>query len=68
MAITETPPEVTGAGEYGATTVVVTKDGGSTRIAFGRNGAGGGKTFFGAIILSPEALIELKDQLAALEK
>ena len=35
------------------------------RIAFGRNGKAG-KTFYGAVLLSPEATAELKSQLESL--
>jgi hypothetical protein len=63
MTIEGNPPEATAAGEYGATTVHLTKDGQSTRMAFGRNALGGGKVFYGAILLSPEAVAELKTQL-----
>jgi len=61
------PQPIQAAGEYGATTVSVTRDGSNTRIAFGRNGDGGSKVYYGAMILSPEAVLELKEQLAHLE-
>jgi len=67
MAANGQPKPLHGAGEYGATTVDVTKDGSSLRIAFGRN-QDGGKVFYGAMILSPEAVTELKQQLAEFEE
>lgn len=50
------------AGEYGATKVVVSRDGSSVRIAFGRNGVSG-PVFTGAVMLSPEAFDALKEQI-----
>jgi len=50
------------AGEYGATRIVVVKDGLCVRIAFGRNGIDG-PIFTGAVMLSPEALESLKEQI-----
>ena len=60
------PPNVIGAGEYGATTVHLTRDGQSLRIAFGRNGPNSVKVIYGAVLLSPEAIAELKEQLESL--
>ena len=51
------------AGEYGATKIVVTRDGSCIRIAFGRNGVAGA-IFTGAVLLSPEAVASLREQLA----
>ena len=68
MTIKGETPDLVGAGEYGATTVAVAVDGTTTRIAFGRNDASRGKIFTGAVLLSSEALSELKEQLAALEE
>ena len=64
MAVEGGAPAVTGAGEYGATTVQLSKDGHTLRVAFGRNGEMGAKVFYGAVLLSPEAANELKEQLA----
>jgi hypothetical protein len=67
MAVRGETPDLVGAGEYGATTVSVAVDGSTVRIAFGRNDqVNGRKIFTGAVLLSPEALGELKEQLAAL--
>lgn len=63
-----TPTRITDAGEYGATTVEVTRDGSTTRIAFGRNDVNGDKIFTGAVLLSPEAASELVAQLAELSE
>lgn len=63
MDIVGAPQDTTGAGEYGATTVHLTKDGHMTRMAFGRNGIAGSKVYYGAILLSPEAVAELKVQM-----
>lgn len=68
MAVTGTPPDVVGGGEYGATTVQITKDGDALRIAFGRNGAHGNKVFYGAVLLTHEATAELLSQLSALNQ
>lgn len=65
MAYKGDSPDIVGSGEYGATTVSVAVDGSMTRIAFGRNAASG-KRFYGAVVLSPEALAELKGQMEAL--
>lgn len=66
MAVSGNPPIVGGAGEYGATTVHLSKDGDALRIAFGRNGEGGQKFFYGAVLLTKEAADELVAQIAAL--
>ncbi len=66
MAIDSTPRDVFGAGEYGATTVHLTKDGDALRLAFGRNGVGGIKVIYGAVLLTSDAAAELREQLAAL--
>ncbi len=63
MSVQGDPVTITAAGEYGATTVSVTTDGGCLRIAFGRNGLGEVKVWHGAVILSPEAIEELKKQI-----
>lgn len=63
-----TPPDVEGSGEYGATTVHLSKDGQCLRIAFGRNGAHNSKVFYGAVLLSAEATEELTAQLAVLQQ
>lgn len=68
MTIVGTPPEIVGAGEYGATTVHLSKDGGTLRIAFGRNDMHGSKLFYGAVLLTSEAVEELVNQLNALQK
>lgn len=60
------PSPVLGAGEYGATTVELTKDGSTYRLAFGRNDGPGKKIFHGAALLSTEAMAELKDQIGRL--
>lgn len=65
MAIEGNSPEVTGSGEYGATTVQLSKDGQMLRIAFGRNRPGA-PIYYGAVLLSPEAIGELKSQLESL--
>lgn len=59
-------PHLGGAGEYGATTVELFRDGSTLRIAFGRNDSGGHKVYTGAVLLSKEAVIELKRQLEEL--
>lgn len=64
MAVTGTPPDVAGAGEYGATTVQLTMDGDALRLAFGRNSDGGRKVFYGAVLLTADATKELVEQLA----
>jgi hypothetical protein len=66
MAIQGMPPEVIGAGEYGATTVYLSKDGDALRLAFGRNGVNG-KVFYGAVMLTAEAAAELKTQIQTLD-
>lgn len=66
MVLIGDPPEVYGSGEYGATTIHVTRDGSMLRIAFGRNGPAGEKLIYGAVLLSPEAEAQLREQLAAL--
>ena len=60
------PPEIVGAGEYGATRVAVTTDGSMVRIAFGRSGPNDRAVYHGAVLLSPEAVEQLKAQLATL--
>lgn len=60
------PPLITDSGEYGATTVKLTKDGSSLRLAFGRRGPGPSRVYYGAVLLTPEAIEELKSQLAEL--
>lgn len=67
MAVIGNPPQVVGGGEYGATTVHLSMDGGSLRIAFGRNGAHKEKHIYGAVLLSAEAVGELRAQLAAFD-
>ena len=53
-----------GAGEYGASRVVVTKDGSIFRVAFGRNNPTSGQpVFYSAVFLSVEAAKELLEQL-----
>lgn len=59
-------PDVVGAGEYGATVVILSKDGSMLRMAFGRNSENGGEMIYGAVLLSPEAQEQLKAQLEAL--
>lgn len=49
-------------GEYGATKVVVSRDGSCVRIAFGRNGIHA-PVFTGAVMLSPEAFESLREQI-----
>lgn len=66
MDVVSAPRAATDAGEYGATTVHLTKDGQMTRMAFGRNGIAGAKVIYGAILLSPEAVAELKAQIEIL--
>lgn len=68
MAVIGTPTNIVGAGEYGATTVELTKDGGTLRVAFGRNVSNNAKIFHGAVLLSPEAIAELKAQLSELDR
>lgn len=58
-------PDILGTGEYGATCVAVTRDGSTVRVAVGRNGADG-PVYHGAFLLSPEALKQLKEQIASL--
>ena len=53
------------AGEFGATRVHATKNGSLTRIAFGRDGAHG-PVYYAGILLSPEAVASLKEQLNGL--
>lgn len=65
---TRLPPDITSAGEYGATRVTLTKDGSSYRIATGRSGAHGNEVYFGAFTLSKEAFESLKQQIAELEE
>lgn len=60
------PPDLLGAGEYGATRVAVTRDGSMVRIAVGRNGPNG-PIYHGGFLLSQEALEELQRQIQALE-
>ena len=67
MSVTGNTPAILGAGEYGATTVELSMDGSTARLAFGRNDSGGGKSFHGAVLLSAEAVAELKQQLARLQ-
>ncbi len=67
MAIEGNTPDIIGAGEYGATTVSVARDGSMLRIAFGRNASTGNKVYTGAVLLSEEAVLELKKQLADLK-
>lgn len=67
MAVKGDTPDLVGAGEYGATTVAVSVDGSTVRVAFGRNDSRRGKIYTGAVLLSAEAVSELKEQLAALE-
>ena len=52
-------------GEYGATKVVVSRDGSLVRLAFGRSGLSG-PVFTGAVLLAPEAIESSKAQLAEL--
>jgi len=64
-------PALTIAGEYGATSVILTKEGVCCRLAFGRaiyDHAGNRSPgyFHGAVILSPEAIEDLKAQIVAL--
>lgn len=59
-------PDLEGSGEFGATVVLLTKDGTSYRLAFGRSGSAG-PVFHGAAILSKEAAEDLKRQILALE-
>ncbi len=66
MAVIGNPPAVIGGGEYGATTVHVTKDGSMLRIAFGRRDQMNVKVIYGAVLLSPEAAEELISQLSTL--
>jgi hypothetical protein len=49
-------------GEYGATQVLVTADGSSTRVAFGRMGPRG-PVYYLAVLLSQEAAGSLLEQL-----
>ena len=58
-------PEITAAGEYAATTIELTRDGSSVRLAFGRKGEFG-PVYHGAAILTVEAVQELKDKLLGL--
>lgn len=66
MTVNGDPVRVTEAGEYGATTVSLTTDGGNLRIAFGRNGHADTKLYHGAVVLTAEAIIELKAQMESL--
>lgn len=66
MSVTGNPPRVVEAGEYGATTVALTRDGTNLRLAFGRNDLDGTKTYYGAVLLTQEAVAELKEHLEAL--
>lgn len=50
------------AGEYGATRAILIRDGSCVRLVFGRNGRHG-TVFTGAVLLSPEAVEELKEQI-----
>jgi hypothetical protein len=63
MTVVGTPPDVIGAGEYGASTVYLSKDGDALRLAFGRNGINGTKVYYGAVLLTAEAATELRAQL-----
>jgi hypothetical protein len=54
-------------GEYGATRVVLSRDGSCVRMAFGRNGRHG-PVFTGAVLLSPEAFKSLCDQVEEMLK
>lgn len=56
-----------GAGEYGATKVLVVKDGSMVRLSFGRTGWNGQSHYYAGVMLSPEALASLKEQLASPE-
>lgn len=58
-------PEVTAAGEYGASSVAVARDGSLIRVAFGRQGDGG-VVYHGAVLLAEEAARELFGKLKAL--
>ena len=58
-------PDITAAGEYAATTVELSKDGSSLRIAFGRKG-NHGAVYHGAAVLTAEAIAELKEKLSLL--
>lgn len=60
--------DLMGAGEYGATRVLVVPDGSLVRLNFGRTRANGQSYYFAGVLLSPEALASLKEQLAALEQ
>ena len=53
-------------GEYGATRVALNRDGSSVRLVFGRTAQGGGPAYYGAIMLSAEALQELKAEMLRL--
>lgn len=55
-----------GAGEYGATRVLVVQDGSLVRIAFGRTGATGKSHYYAGVLLSADAVKSLQDQLESL--
>ncbi|AFA44889.1 hypothetical protein [Rhodobacter capsulatus] len=64
-------PPLSISGEYGATSVALTRDGSCYRLAFGRSqydhaGNRASALFHGAVILSPEAMEDLIRQLSAL--
>lgn len=71
LSVPDWVPPLTIAGEYGATRVMLTRDGSSARLAFGRNeptvsSLESYPVYHGAVILSAEALKELKSQIDAL--
>ena len=62
------PAPIQGQGEYGATTVEVTRNGDAVRVAFGRHNGIGQKLFLGAVLLTGEAFAELQSEIAKLPK
>ena len=70
MPIPDKPSHISSSlsvGEYGATAVEANRDGSCLRLAFGRTGPGGNPEFYTAIMLSPEAIGQLKKIVESLD-
>ena len=66
--MSQEPTPIEASGEYGATTVEITRNGDAYRLAFGRYGAGGQKRMLGAVLLTAAAFKELKNAIVALDE
>ncbi len=66
MGNDQNPSPIHGQGEYGATTVEITRNRDAYRLAFGRHN-GSDRIFLGAVLLTKDAFMELKSEIESTE-